>query len=148
MLILNRHKDVAFALAMIAISASLVAGSYQYPPEAAQFPRFLMVLQLIFSVLLLIRAFRTKPATPSAATATDIRLGVPLQVFVGVSAYILAIEHIGYFVTTALFLLGSMSFFGRHKLTVMLSVAGVFLLIIYILFGVLIGIRLPAGFLI
>lgn len=149
-----KSKETAFAAMMIIISALLVYGSFNYPPQSAQFPRFLMVLQLVFSVMLLIRALRLPASNAgqsinshSEADTAGAKLWVPLQIFLSVSAYILAIEYIGYFVSTALFLCGSMAFFGRNRLMTMLSVTAACLLIIYLLFVVLIGIRMPAGLL-
>lgn len=156
MLIRKKNKEVLFAAAMVLISAWLVYATYDYPSGSVQFPRFLMLLQGAFSLLLLVRALRlpNEAASPSAGRSDQearqdrTKIWVPIQVFVGVSAYILAIEHLGYFVASALFLCASMGFFGRNKASTMLGVTVACLLIIYILFGVLIGIRLPAGLLI
>ncbi|MGB6243285.1 MAG: tripartite tricarboxylate transporter TctB family protein [Castellaniella sp.] len=151
----TRNKEILFAVVMVVISASMVYGTYDYPSESVQFPRFLMVLQCVFSAMLLVRALRlpggaaVQSGGASAQQSQDSRrIWIPIQVFVGVSAYILAIEYIGYFVSTAFFLCGSMAFFGRNKAASMLGVTAACLLVIYVLFSVLIGVRLPAGLLI
>jgi len=148
MSLLPRKKEIMFALMMTLISLALLVSTYNYSSESVYFPRFLMWLQIVFSLILWIRAIRL-PSDPITVDQTaKTRLAIPFQIFTAISLYILAIEFIGYFVATILFLAGSMYLFGRHRWLVVVGVSVGFLLTIYILFGLLIGIRLPEGLLI
>lgn len=141
---ISRSRDVGFAAFMTLLSGALLGGAMLYPPQSSQFPRALMALQLLFSIVLLVRAWRREGGgAPRTAP-----LGVPLQVFVATAAYVIAIEQLGYFVASTLFLCGTMYWFGRHRLAVMLGVTAGFLAVIYALFILFIGVRLPAGLLI
>ena len=145
---LPKRKEIVFAILMTAISTALLTSTYSHPSESVQFPRFLVIFQLLFSVVLLVRALRISTKDPTQRETPSLSRLVPFQIFASISAYILAIEHIGYFVATALFLLGSMYMFGRHRSVVLVGVTAAFLLTVYILFGLLIGVRLPEGLLI
>ncbi len=156
---ISRKKELWFAAVMTLFSAALLARAFSYPPESSQFPRFLLAIQLVFCLVLLGRAAVkqktdanhgsdkvTEPA--SSVTKTFAAMKVPLQIFAASSAYILAIEALGYFVATAAFLSGTMYLFGKHKPLVLLGVSLGFLLIVYALFVLFIGVRLPQGLLI
>ena len=154
----SRVKEVSFAGVITLLSAALLHRSYFYPAESSQFPRFMMLLQSIFSVVLLAGALRLpKPAASAGAShgrtgASGVAaawrgLKTPLQVFVGASAYVMAIGVLGYFASTALYLGLSMFLFGRHKPLVIAGVALGFIAVIYGLFVMFIGVRLPQGLL-
>ena len=144
---LPKRKEIVFAVLMTGLSAALLGSTYSYPSESVQFPRFLIVLQLLFSIILLLRSLRLPSSKTTQSSSTTANRIVPFQIFTAISAYILAIEHIGYFVATALFLMGSMYLFGRHRATALIGVTAAFLLTVYILFGLFIGVRLPEGLL-
>lgn len=145
------RKDRWFAGFMVVVSALLLAQAYRYPAESAQFPRFLMILQLIFSVLLLAQAFRPPPAaradalTPKESGDTLSSLYAPVKVFVAASLYIVAIDYLGYYLATAIFLCAAMFWFGSRRPLMVVSVTAGFLLIVYALFASFMGVRLPEG---
>lgn len=148
MSLLPRKKEIVFALMMTLISAALLFSTYNYSSQSVYFPRFLMWLQIIFSLVLLFRAIRLSPDLVTVDRPSNTQLVIPFQIFTVISLYILAIEFIGYFVATVLFIAGSMYLFGRHRWLVAVGVSVGFILTIYILFGLLIGIRMPEGLLI
>ena len=135
---------------MVLLSAALLVRAFMYSADSSQFPRFLMVLQLIFAVMLFMGVLRlpldaAKSGGGMAAQLAAMR--VPFQVFVAVSAYVLGIEYLGYFVATALFQSGSMYWFGRHRVSVLFGASAGFILTVYALFVMFIGARLPQGLL-
>ena len=157
MIRISRKKELWFAAVMTLFSAALLARALSYPPESSQFPRFLLGTQLAFCLALLGRAvWKPKtaadpgndkvpvPVSPVAKTFAAAK--IPIQIFVASSAYILAIEALGYFVATAAFLSGTMYLFGKHKPLVLIGLSLGFLLTIYALFVLFIGVRLPQGF--
>lgn len=141
------RKDRWFASFMVAVSALLLVQAYGYPAESSQFPRFLLVLQMGFSIILLVQAWRVGPAPPPQDAPSDswASLYAPFKVFVAASMYVLAIEYLGYFAATALFLCAAMFWFGARRPVVVISVAAGFLLIVYALFVSFMGVRLPEG---
>lgn len=144
-------KERWFAGFMVVLSAALLVQSFRYPAESAQFPRFLMMLQVLFSLILLVQAFRGA-ATETRSGAGDpadtlATLYAPFKVFVATSLYVVVIGYLGYFVATALFLCLAMLWFGSRRPVVVVAVAGGFLLIVYALFVAFMGVRLPEGIL-
>ncbi|MDX9783427.1 MAG: tripartite tricarboxylate transporter TctB family protein [Spirochaetia bacterium] len=153
---ISRKKEIGFAAGMSLISAAFLVQAYLYPPESSQFPRFLMMLQTAFCLVLLWKAIR-QPRKVSAVAADTAgggkknllaELKVPLQIFVASSAYLIGISTVGYFVASSLFLAGTMFWFGTRKPVVIIGVTAGFLLTIYALFVLFIGVRLPQSLLI
>ena len=143
----SRTRECGFAAAMVLLSAAFLIRAFMYPAASSQFPRFLMLLQLIFSVILFVLSLRV----PRAAGTGSFRLAAlypPIKVFVASAVYVLAIGYLGYFTATALFLCGSMYWFGKHGPLVLIGVSGGFILTVYALFILFIGVRLPEGLLI
>jgi asparagine N-glycosylation enzyme membrane subunit Stt3 len=150
----SRRKEVIFAAGILALSLGLAIRSFLYAADSSQFPRFLMVLQTVFSAVLLVRQLvvaKAEAAVGGAPTAAKKKFldvfGAPLAVFAATGAYLACIQFLGYFVSTALFLAGGMYLFGRHKPLVLVGVSAVFMLVIYGLFVLFIGVRLPGGLL-
>jgi hypothetical protein len=153
----SKTKEVGFAAAMTLLSLAFLVRAFFYPEDSSQFPRFLMMLQTAFSGLLLAGSLAlpgTMKADPAHESGSRNRMNglsvfkVPLQVFVAASVYLLAIGFIGYFVSTALFLALSMFWFGRHRPVVLVGVSLGFIAVVYALFVMFIGVRLPRGILI
>lgn len=144
----SHRRDRAFAVIMVLLSAAFLAQSFRYPPESSQFPRFLMGVQLLFSLVFLVQQLRLplQPLQPSRESVMA-SLVPAIKVFLATSLYILAIDALGYFVSTAAFLLGAMALFGNRRLLVMAIVTGCFLALIYALFVWFMGVRLPQGLL-
>ena len=142
----SQRKDRSFAVIMVLLSAAFLAQSLSYPAESSQFPRFLMEVQLLFSLIFLFQQFR-QPLEPKTVQNREVMASlVPaFKVFLITSLYVLAIDYIGYFSATAAFLLGSMALFGNRRLGVMGLVTGCFLALIYGLFVLFMGVRLPQG---
>lgn len=133
---------------MLALSIALSIKAFTYPAESAQFPRFLTVLQVLFSAGLLVRSIvgrRGEP--PRDEPGRRPSLIAPLAVFSSLGLYIVCIQYLGYFVSTALFLAISMIYLGRHRPLVVFGATAAFILVVYSLFVLFIGVRLPRGML-
>jgi hypothetical protein len=152
---ISRKKEIGFAAGMTFISAVFLVQSYLYPAESSQFPRFLMILQTAFSAVLLVRAIKQpkviggrKAETEGSRKSLISELKVPLEIFLASSAYLFAIDALGYFVASSIFLAGTMYLFGARKPIVIIGATAGFLLMVYALFVLFIGVRLPQGLLI
>ena len=105
-------------------------------------------MQLLFSLIFLLQQFRHPLGPKTAQSGEVIASLVPaFKVFLITSLYVLAIDYIGYFAATAAFLLGAMALFGNRRLLVMGCVTASFLALIYALFVLFMGVRLPEGLL-
>lgn len=147
------NKELFFAVSITVISSLLLMTSFSYPSESSEFPRFLCALMLLFSVLILIKALRSKRAAEENANSEEhsgsmiCKLKVPAIVFSLTIAYIAGIMYIGYFVSSIIFLIGTMSVFGKQGLIAKTIATAGFLLVVYALFVSFLGLRLPEGLL-
>jgi len=144
----NKTKELFFAVSISVISLLLLMTSFTYPRESSDFPRFLCGLMVVFSLLILIKTLRLPVGTKETYTGNIWgRLKIPAIVFFVTIAYVVGIMYIGYFVSSVIFFIGSMSVFGREKLLPKAIATAGFLIVVYALFVSFLGIRLPQGLL-
>ncbi|MDO4988610.1 MAG: tripartite tricarboxylate transporter TctB family protein [Synergistes sp.] len=143
------NKDKFFAVAVTLISALLTAQAFSYPYESSQFPRFLCILMLLFSAIMLIKNLKsnTSQTTELSAASFAAATKIPVAVFGSVTIYVVGIAYIGYFVSTALFMALTMIGFGERKVLHIAAAIAVFLAVVYALFVSFLGLRLPEGLL-
>ena len=116
------RKDLACSICMVVLSTVLAVQSFRYPADSAFFPRVLSILLLLLSLLLLIRAFRQSPREDRTSgirgNAFSLMKSQPMLVFGSTALYIVMIPVLGFLVSTALFIFGSILFRDRRKLIV------------------------------
>jgi putative tricarboxylic transport membrane protein len=135
------------ALGLVVCAASLVflwetrglsAGSGGM--DAALWPRVILVAMLASGVYLL--ASRT---VPEGAETIDASVPVTLAVMGATIAYGLLLPELGYLATTIIFLLAMTRFLGGRSRVVDLAVAVGGAVVLHLIFGELLGVRLPVG---
>lgn len=140
------NKEKVYSLSVTAISALLTVQAFRYPAESSHFPRFLCVLMVLFSLISLSRALKEKePKREEVTFASTVKL--PLIVFLTAIAYIFGIAYIGYFVSTAVYMIFMMLLFGERRIVPIGAAIAVFIIVIYALFVHFLGLRLPEGIL-
>lgn len=149
-----KRLDQMAAIVLLALSAYVVAQSLRMPlwvefaPGYGFFPFWLGVLMAALSALLLVDAARRPAARDEPnpfpkGTALLAVLG-SMGVLVG---YALFLESLGYILTTLLSVAFLMGVVQRDRWQTTLLTAVVVTGMLYVIFQVLLGIRLPAGFL-
>jgi putative tricarboxylic transport membrane protein len=145
------RKDLVFSICMVLLSIVLAVQSFRYPSDSAFFPRVLSILLLLLSLLLLIRAFRQPPREERTGIirgdAFSLMKSTPMVVFGSATLYIAVIPVLGFLVSTALFLFGSILYFDRRKLIVAAIYSICFSAAIYFVFHAVLGVTLPRGWL-
>ncbi|NLD06121.1 MAG: tripartite tricarboxylate transporter TctB family protein [Synergistaceae bacterium] len=146
-------KELFFAISITVISLLLLITSFTYPLKSSQFPRFLCGIMLLLSILILLRALRSRAGVQKSTNTEENsgssigKLKVPAIIFSLTIAYVAGIMYIGYFVSSVIFLIGTMTIFGKQRfLTKTIATAG-FLIVVYALFVSFLGLRLPQGLL-
>lgn len=150
-------KDILSSTFFLAVLGIFVYGGSKLKETAWAYPRALVILCGVCTLILLIRGIlgRTKeaPAPPedtsaSAAEQKAIKKQTVLSLIIcGLSmiAYIICIEYIGYLLSTFLFIAGLLLFLRVRKWWIILAVSlGVSGLIFY-MFNNLLLILLPTG---
>jgi hypothetical protein len=138
--LININRKVS--LVLLALVAVLFAYSFQYPPEVVAFPRFLLAVLLILTVILFIRpgdlgkikvtAFLTRPKLVTAAFMVG---------------YVAMFPVVGFFVTTLLTVLGYILYFERTARLKAFLIAAGWVVLLYVAFQTLLFIWFPQGLL-
>jgi len=131
--------------ALLAISWFLYYLSLGFPEQdevgAATVPHLWIFFTTVFCVVLVVQALRRK-GTPDPVPG---RVGAVLLYALWMVLYLLAIEVVGYYVSTLVFLVSSMYMMSYRKPVVAISVACGWLLFSYVVFAELLYIPLPVG---
>jgi len=144
------RKDLVFSICMVVLSIVLAVQSFRYPADSALFPRVLSILLLLLSLLLLIRAFWQPPREDRIAGRGDVfslMKSQPVLVFGSTVLYIVMIPVLGFLISTALFIFGSILFRDRRKLIAAAIYGICFSAAIYFVFQAVLGVTLPRGWL-
>lgn len=140
------NKERLFSLGILATSLLLTLQSFRYPAESSHFPRFLCLLMTLFSVLLLARSAK-RAADGEKGEGFSKGAKIPAMVFSATAAYVFAVNYVGYFVSTVVFMFLAMFLFGERRILPMAGATAVFLGVVYALFVSFLGLRLPEGIL-
>lgn len=149
----EKKRDFVFSFVATALSIILLLQAYTYSPESSSFPKFLLGFMLICSTYLLIKNILGKvssdslDATNKEASELIASVKVALCVIGSTVAYALAIQYIGYFVSTTIFFLSIMIVYGKNAIWLSVVTSATFMLIMYVLFIWFLGMRLPKGLL-
>lgn len=152
------HHDVWIGLVLIGFTFTFFFLTSNFPAQSAIFPRFFLIGLLFFSIMIVVAGVKKTarlgvgendkseldeketPIRPQELKLPMIGLGIIL-------AYIVAIDTLGFFVSTTLFLVGFMLFLRiRNYLAIGLTTLGVDLFI-YVLFVRQLKLTMPAGIL-
>ena len=145
-----KHKqDIATGSVFLVISGALLLQASDLPAGAALLPSVALGAIMVLSAILVLRGLR---AAHAASTIDDGQLFIesPKRLLIGIAAigvYIFAIETVGFYPATALFVPVTAFVLGARNL-IGVIVAGVsFLLFTYVVFDLLFERVMPAGFL-
>lgn len=143
---LANHDRVA-AVCLMALSASAFIYADRYPDEAAIYPRMVSGLMLVFAGGLFLRSllpgFRDKIFEPLAKNPRYL-LAAALVTLV----FFIAVGWIGFYLAGAIFIPAMAWIGGYRNVKTMALTTGIYLVGIYLVFGLLFGRSLmPGGFL-
>jgi hypothetical protein len=160
--VLRFNKEYAIGLVCIAVATTVLLITPSFPEGQADvnltgpafFPNIISYFLIIFGVIQLITGFsiaiRVTNATPGVGADQVVEQKLPLKrifLFLGlIFGFVLFFEPLGFFITTFTFLVLLMRLFELDFLRCMLYGA-LFTVVIYLMFGVLFTIGLPAGIL-
>jgi len=90
-------KERIFSIGISVISILLTIQAFRYPAESSQFPRFLCLLMVLFSVMILVRNIMGKTTAKAECHASFKEvMKVPFIVFASTAMYIFAIQFCQY----------------------------------------------------
>ena len=158
------RSDISIGIALIMLSAFFFVDSFSITQStmsapfagASFFPRVVSVLLAISSVVLIIKAIVRGKKIEKAEKKPDLKTSGEKYVLYMMGAtilYVIAIPTMGYLVSTMVYMTVSILFLGSTYSTykgivISTTVAGLISVFAYVLFGTVLSVFLPRGFLI
>lgn len=145
------HPDVVISVVALLFSLVLLFEIHGYPEEVKLFPRIFIYLFMAFMAITLFRGVR-KTLAPERADSSEWwcrfeTVKDPMITAAFVVVYVALIGLLGFYVSTALYLLGSMRYFGSKSWKVNIAVAAGMIGFCYVLFSRALSVTLPVGML-
>ena len=133
----------------------IVCGYFYYkmvhlPEEIQSYPRFVIILLFGLTTLYLVQMLISAFKNGTESGVDKVFKGFqPAQFFVSLAAvivYVVLINYLGFYIATALFLVGLLLYLKVPVLHTVIAVA-VILALVYFAFGMFLGVKLPKGLL-
>jgi len=134
--------DRKIALISVGFFAAFYAATFRYPPETVSFPRFLLWIFLVLSVILFI--FPKKHPDYSFKAILPKEKVTAALLLIG---YTVIFPKLGFFVTTFCFSIIYMWAFNKKDLKKYVMIAAVYILIVYFVFQKWLYVWFPEGLL-
>ncbi len=138
------------AVVLIALSLYLGAMAREFPAGGGIFPLFAAGGTVVLSLLMIMDTFigRGKPRDSKVRFDVGYETLKPVFVTVAVIVYVIAIFELGYFVSSALFLVGTSVLVGIRNMRAIVLTGVVLFPLMYVFFELLLHANLPQGLLI
>ena len=145
-----RKYDKFLTIGLFILEAFYFLLIKQLPPKAARYPYFVLGLMVFLTLLLAINTFIIKPKNAEEEKGEDQFKGILYRQFfliIALSAvYIVLIDIIGFFVTTAIYLFVTMvALKSSIKWSIVVSI--LFPVFLYLIFVSFLKVPVPKGFL-
>ncbi len=143
---LANHDRVA-ALFLMALSAGAFVYADEYPDEAAMYPRMISGLMFVFATLLCLRTFLTKFRDKVFDKLAQ-NPGRLLAAVAVTAVFFIGAGFIGFYPAVAIFIPVMAWIGGYRNVKAMAITTGIYLVAVYLVFGILFSRNLmPGGFL-
>ena len=144
-----RKYDKFLTIGLFILEAFYFLLIKQLPPKAARYPYFVLGLMVFLTLLLAINTFLIKPKNTEDKEEDQFKGNLYGQFFLimALSAvYVILIDIIGFFVTTAIYLFVTMIILKSNiKWSIVVSI--VFPIFLYLVFVSFLKVPIPSGFL-
>lgn len=141
-----RKYDKFLTIGLFILEAFYFILIKQLPPKAARYPYFVLGLMVFLTLLLAINTFIIKPKNTEEDKFKGNLYGQFFFVIVLSAVYVVLIDIIGFFVTTAIYLFVTMVILKSNiKWSIVVSI--VFPIFLYLVFVSFLKVPVPRGFL-
>lgn len=144
----NIHKrDIVTGLVLTAIAAGAYILALPMPGNASVFPKIASSVLALLGVLLVITsAVKMKKDIPIHEEPLVLRSMIKPLIYVAmILIYVLAIKHVGFYLSTTIILALYMFVMGIRKPSTLIITVVVVMVLIYLVFTVMLKVRLPKG---
>jgi hypothetical protein len=139
------RADTLISFSLMLVSVWLYTLTAEFPEEARTFPRLLLVLTFALAAVILVMSLRGKTEVKIKISFKSVNWR-PYITYAAIVLYVLAMSILGFFVSTACFLLLMMFYLGIRKTTDYLLAISSVLVFFYLLFVQFLHVPLPHGF--
>ncbi len=150
-LVSNQTMEIVTAIFFLTVSAIVVTDALRLGiswnfdgPAAGYFPFYIAMIMALSSVINLFQAFADKEAGQETFVSTTAIIKV-LQVLIPLACYILAIQFVGIYVASAVYIALFMWWFGGYKSYIALAVGLAVSFFLFMMFEVWFLTPLPKG---
>lgn len=148
------HHDIYIGGLLTAFAAFFFVLTWEFPKESSYFPRFFTCALMIISIFIIGQGVKKTRAAQTGEKAegaeiplTCHELRLPMIGLAAIAGYIAAINFVGFFVSTGLFLIGAMWFLKVRSVPMLLISTLAMEGFIYLLFVVQLKLTMPSGIL-
>lgn len=135
-MLLDRKLSIGFFIFTVLIFLE----SFKYPPQTMVFPRFLLAIFLVLTVILMIKPNRNNKFNPKVELSR-----VKILTMLSIISYAILIPIIGFFVTTLIYIVLFCMCFQFKKCFHYFIIASLYLSIVYLVFQKWLSITFPSG---
>ena len=141
-----RIQDLVIGLIAVALGTAMFIESAKFPDITKLYSRIVIILLLVIGgVLIITSLINGKKPGGEEVHLKDFKN--PMIIFLMVAVYIIMIDKIGFFVSSAVCMPAMMLFMGYRKPIPIIATTIGTLAFIYLLFVAQLGIRMPQGLL-
>lgn len=144
------NSDIVIGVLIVVISFTLIINTKYMPEQASIFPIIVLRISLIMGFVLAIfgvgkiRGNETQK-NESAVRLSDVKN--PLIAFLIILGFAIFFRFLGFYISSALFIVIYMMFYGERRIKILLPTALLLNVGVFILFEIIFNARLPKGIL-
>lgn len=145
----NPKNDVYFSIVLLLFTGFVFQQTYNFPKEAALFPRIFTITLGILALILLIKSLIAVKSLKTGETEEVKKpqnYKSPAMIVIGLVLYALLLKVLGYIITTFLLSAYVIYVLGYRDIKKMLLTSGIGVTLTYVVFKVILGVNLPEIF--
>ena len=142
----GRIQDLVIGIIALGVGIAMFIGTKNFPGDTKTFSQIVLILLIVIGAVLIITSLiSAKKPGPEEVDIKEFKN--PMLAFLIIVIYVLCIDKIGFFVSSAVAMPCMMLFMGYRKPVPMIATTAGALIFIYVLFVMQLGLRLPADLL-
>lgn len=141
------RRDRLFAVCLILISILCFFFTLDFPEEAAYYPRAILILMVALSIVLFLKAKPTDTINIKEVVVDFARNRKMVSVLVSLVLMVVLMKPVGLYIELPIFVFSMLCFLGYRNKRNSIIIAIVLTIVIYLLFSVLLKVRIPMGLL-
>lgn len=141
------RRDRLFAVCLILLSIICFGFTLDFPEQAAYYPRAILILIVLLSAVLFLKAKPADTISIKSAAIDFVRNRKLVSVLIALVLMIALMKPIGLYIELPIFVLSMLWILGYRNRRNSIIIAVALTIVIYLLFSVLLKVRIPMGLL-